>query len=134
MKNRATILLTGFIAITLSLGIAACKGDSFWSQSLKTNAGYTIIGDTVAQGTSIKVGYTIAKPKKESGNFDVTVSYLGGVTDSSVLSIPIPSGSPKFERDVTFVTRMQTGTETWTFTVTDGSGVKINNPMIFVVL
>jgi hypothetical protein len=69
------------------------------------------------------VGIIATKTEDEMKTFNVSYAYDDSTTTKTALSVPL-SGSQEdsYTADFTIVTRTQTGTEEWSFTITDRDG------------
>jgi hypothetical protein len=124
MKNQIR-LLSVMLLIASTVAFFSCKKDEHVPPniSLKTDAGYTSADATVAQGDSVLFGIVAEKTEDELLTFDVSVAYDGSASTNSILNEDVFStGADGFERDVKVGTRLQAGTEKYTFTVTDRDG------------
>jgi hypothetical protein len=77
----------------------------------------------VAHGDSVLFGIIAEKTEDELLTFDVSVAYDGASSTNSILNEDVFStGADGFDKDVKVGTRLQAGTEKYTFTVTDRDG------------
>ena len=93
--------------------------------AFKTGGSYLSADKTVAPGESVTVGITADKTEDKDvlKTFNVSVSY-DGAANTTVSNESIPSAQEDhFEKDVTLTARNQTGTEKYTFTVTNRDGL-----------
>ncbi len=117
-----------FISILLLAALflfSTCKKDHRKPPviTLKTAAGYTSSDATVAKIQNIKVG--VLGDKVEDDMLTLNVSYSFDNTSTTVTAQTITlSGTEQqhFDKDITFTTRNQSGTEKWIFTITDKDG------------
>ncbi len=85
----------------------------------KTGAGYTNADDTVGTSDSLRIGVIITKTEDPLIALNVSVAYDGG-SPSTVHNQDISGEHVEYDHDL--VTRAQTGTEEWVFSVTDRDG------------
>jgi len=123
IKNQIRPILAMTVAIAIST-LVSCKKDEHVPPDInfKTTAGYTAADAIEAVNTPVLFGVDVVKTEDELKTFDVSVS-LDGAAANSIQSETI-SGSEEdgFSRDVAVTTRAVTGTEKYTFTVTDRDG------------
>lgn len=123
MKHvKAILLVLGF-----SLFIISCKKEKDEhvppNVSLKTSTGYTSADATVAQGATIKVGFVAEKTEDELKTFNVSHAFDGASTTITDQTFTLENDEEDhYEKDYTFTTRAQAGTEKYIFTITDRDG------------
>ena len=120
--NTITKILTiGAIFFTFT----GCKKDKHIppTVTLKTTAGYTSANATIAKNLLIKVGIIADKVEDDMLSYNVSYAYDGASTTTTSQSFTL-SGTEQqhYDKDVTFTTRNQNGSEKWTFTITDKDG------------
>ena len=96
----------------------------------KTDSGYTFWNDTVAELDTLLVGVKLVMGSDPMHHFEISVAYDGGeptMTDSVRLT------TEEFEFDKTIVTRDTTGSERWTFKVTENDGDILHRSLTFTV-
>jgi hypothetical protein len=119
-------LSTSIISFALfGFFLAGCEKDEHVppTVNLKTGAGYTSADAVVAKNQSIKVGITGEKVEDDMLTYNVSYAYDGAATTATFQTFNL-SGSEQqhYDKDVTFTTRNQNGTEKWIFTITDKDG------------
>jgi hypothetical protein len=90
-----------------------------------TGAGYTSADSHIALDTDFKIGVTAKRTedKDDLKTFIVTVSYDGG-SETTIDNVTIPSAQAgEFTKDYGLTTRNSTGTEKYSFTVTNRDGL-----------
>ena len=101
---------------------------------LKTGTGYTSQDATVAKDSTLTVGIIATKTEDDLKTYNVSVSYDGASSTSTIENFTIPSGEKAlYKKDVTFSIRNQTGTEKYFFTITDVDGNIVQKTLIFTV-
>jgi hypothetical protein len=96
----------------------------------RTWEGFTYRDDTVGQGDTVRIGVLVDRGTAAMHHFKVTVSYDGAspqVTDS------LPMGTDSFEFEKVVITRMQSGTERWSFNVVENDGDVIRRALTLTV-
>ncbi|MBD0295976.1 MAG: hypothetical protein ICV53_02285 [Flavisolibacter sp.] len=89
----------------------------------KTGPGYTSGDATVAKNTAVTVGIIATKTEDELRTYNISYAYDNATTTTTAQTFTISkSEENRYEKDYTFSTRNQTGTERWIFTVTDRDG------------
>jgi len=121
-KTMAAVLLLLSVVVT----IFSCKKDEHTPPDVtfKTGTGYTSTDATVGQSEPILFGVNAEMTEDELSTFDASVSF-DGATPTSIAGYPETiSGTDEegFSRDIPVTTRAVTGTEKYTFTVTDRDG------------
>ncbi len=122
MKN-----LISFSCVAILLLTGSCKKnkDAHVPPDLafKTTAGYTSSDATILNGDSILVGVVITKKEDDLRTLNISYAYDGASTSVSHLTYSMTAAEyTGFNHDYYLVTRNQTGTEKWIFTVTDRDG------------
>jgi len=121
-KKRILFLVLAFCIISFS-----CEKDEMIPPTIEftTGNGYTSADSHIPPDTDFKIGVT-AKRTEENDDlktFVVTVSY-NGATDSTIDNVTIPSAQGgEFMKDYNLTTRNATGTEKYSFTVTNRDGL-----------
>lgn len=115
------------VAALLILGLASCEKDEGKLPAIefKTGSGYTSADVTTATNEALLVGIHAEKTEDKDvlKTFNVSVSYDGG-TDSTLLNRTLTSAEEDvFESDITLNTGSETGTQEYTFTVTNRDGL-----------
>ncbi|MBD0333822.1 MAG: hypothetical protein ICV66_14345 [Chitinophagaceae bacterium] len=127
MKYIKTASIFLIISITSSLFFSSCEKDKMIPPELNftTGSGYVSADTGLAVSTEFKIG-VVAKRTEANDDlktFTVTQSYDGG-PETTVESITIPAAqAAEFTKEYTFTTRNVTGTEKYTFTVTNRDGL-----------
>jgi hypothetical protein len=103
---------------------SSCKKDAHVppKMSFKTTTGYTSADATAAKTAAITVGITADKTEDDLSTYNVSVSYDGGASSTKFNGNIDNSSNTHFEKDFSFATRDQAGSEKWTFTITDRDG------------
>ncbi len=121
MKNFHVFLLLACV----SIASVSCKKDKHVPPivTFKTTAGYTAADASVAKNLTIKVGITADKVEDDMLTYNVSYAYDGAATTITQQTFTLAGAEQQhYEKDITFVTRNQAGTEKWTFTITDKDG------------
>ena len=125
MKAIKKIIVAIILVSTCSFVIGSCEKDKHIPPNinLKTGVGYTSADATVAKNQSIKVGITAEKVEDDMLTYNVSYAYDGAATTvtSQTFNL-VGSEQQHYDKDVTFTTRNQNGTEKWIFTITDKDG------------
>lgn len=124
MKTLTTITKL-LVATTLFFTFTSCKKDKHIppTMTLKTTAGYTGANATVAKNTVVKVGITADKVEDDMISYNVSYAYDGATTTVTSQTFALAGAELEhYDKDVTFTTRNQTGSEKWIFTITDKDG------------
>lgn len=101
---------------------------------LKTGTGYTSQDATVGKDSTLKVGIIATKTEDDLKTYNVSVSYDGAPSTSTIENFTIPSGEKAlYNKDVTFSVRNQAGTEKYFFTITDVDGNIVQKILNFTV-
>jgi hypothetical protein len=101
---------------------------------LKTGTVYTSQDATVAKDSTLTVGIIATKTEDDLKTYNVSVSYDGATSTSTIENFTISSGEKAlYNKDVTFSVRNQTGIEKYYFTITDVDGNIVQKILIFTV-
>ena len=104
------------------------------SLELKTGTVYTSQDETVAKDSTLTVGIIATKTEDDLKTYNVSVSYDGASSTSTLETFTIPSGEKAlYNKDVTFSVRNQAGIEKYFFTITDVDGNIVQKTLIFTV-
>ena len=133
LKNLKLIIMktmrnyTKMIMLIAAFGLisGSCKKDEHIppDTSLKTGAGYTSADATVGKNEAITVGIIGEKKEDDMISYNVSYAYDGATTTTTLQTLPITGSEQQhYDKDVTFTTRNQAGTEKWIFTITDKDG------------
>jgi hypothetical protein len=124
MKNKVFYFLS-FVALASMLIFSSCEKDEHKPPTIafKTDTGYTAADATVGKGETIKVGITANKVEDDMKTYNISYAFDGATTTTTKETFTI-SGTDQqhYDKDYTFTTRNQAGTETWYFTITDRDG------------
>jgi hypothetical protein len=124
MKNKIPYFLSLSIFACM-LVFSACEEDEHKPPTIafKTDAGYTAASATVGKGETIKVGITANKVEDDMKTYNISYAFDGATSTTTKETFTI-SGTDQqhYDKDYTFTTRNQAGTETWYFTITDRDG------------
>ena len=101
--------------------------------ALKTGANYISSDMTVLQNDTLLVGVTATKTEDKLNTFNVSYVYDGGASVSKSNETILGAEEDGFSRDIKIITRSQSGTEKWTFTVTDLDGNITSKSLILTV-
>jgi hypothetical protein len=89
----------------------------------KTGGDYTSADATVTQGATIKVGIKATKVEDDMKTYNISYAYDGATSTTTKETFSLTgSEQQNYDKDYTFTTRNQTGTEKWYFTITDRDG------------
>ena len=100
-----------------------------------TGTNYTSSDAHLALNTDFKIGVTAKRTedKDDLRTFIVTVSYDGG-TETTIDNVTIPAvQGGEFTKDYDLTTRTTTGTEKFTFTVTNRDGLITTKTIVITV-
>ena len=114
-----------FVILSLSLFSTSCEKDKHVPPdvSLKAGTGYTSADTTVAPNTAVTVGFVANKTEDELKMFNVSYAFDNAAATTTDTTITLTSTEEDhYEKDYTFTTRNQAGTEKWIFTITDRDG------------
>jgi len=114
-----------FLIAAFSFFLAGCEKDEHKppSMTLKTGTGYTSSNVTVAKNAQVKVGITAVKVEDDMLTYNVSSAFDGASTTTTYQNFNLTgSEQQSYDKDVTFTTRNQAGTEKWIFTITDKDG------------
>ncbi|MBD0276659.1 MAG: hypothetical protein ICV51_14960 [Flavisolibacter sp.] len=120
---KKLLFLSALIVIVFT--ISSCKKDPHVPPDIqfKTGSGYTSGDATVAKNTAITVGIIAVKTEDELRTYNISYAYDNAATTTTAQTFTISKNEENhYEKDYTFTTRNQTGTERWIFTVTDRDG------------
>jgi hypothetical protein len=117
-----------FAIITLAmLTISSCEKDKgiLPAISFKTGSGYTSADGTIAKNTAFLVGIDAAKTEDKDvlKTFNASVSYDGGASSTVYSETLTAAQGDNYSHDLNFTTRDQSGTEKYTFTITNRDGL-----------
>jgi len=123
MKSIKALL----IILSLSIFSISCEKEKDAhvppNVSLKTGTGYTSADAEVAQATQVMVGFVADKTEDELKTFNVSYAFDNAATTTTDTTITLTTAEEDhYEKDYTFTTRNQAGTEKWIFTITDRDG------------
>lgn len=110
---------------TICFVAGSCKKDEHIPPNLtfKTGAGYTSGNATVSQNEDITVGITAIKKEDDMLTYNVSYAFDGASTTNTLSTFNLTGAEQQnYDKDVTFTTRGQAGTEKWIFTITDKDG------------
>ncbi len=123
MRTRRFKQAAWAVAMIGLLLIGGCKKETdprvHPDMVFKTGAGYTSADDTVGTSDSLRIGVIITKTEDPLIALNVSVAYDGG-GQATVHNQDISGEHVEYDHDL--VTRDQTGTEEWIFSVTDRDG------------
>ena len=131
-KKRILFLVLAFGIISFS-----CKKDEMIPPTIEftTGNGYTSADSHIPPDTDFKIGVTAKRTEEKDDlkTFVVTVSYDGGA-ETTIDNVTIPSAQGgEFTKDYDLTTRNATGTEKYSFTVTNRDGLVTTRAMIITV-
>jgi hypothetical protein len=132
MKMRILSVLTAYFILIL---ISCDKEPEIPpTVELKTGAGYTFQDATVAKDSTLKVGIIATKTEDDLKTYNVSVSYDGAASTSTIENFTISSAEKAlYDKDVTFSARNQAGVEKYYFTITDVDGNIVQKTLVFTV-
>jgi hypothetical protein len=123
MNTSSLIRIPAMIATAAIIVFAGCKKEEDPrvppAMSFKTGAGYTSADDSVGTEDTLLIGVIIDKTEDPLIALNVSVAYDGGGS-STVHNQDISGEHVEYDHQV--ITRAQTGTEKWIFSVTDRDG------------
>lgn len=119
-------LTRGFLLlIIIAFIFISCEKDAHIPPniSFKTGGVYTSADATVGKGVNITVGIIAEKVEDDMRSYNVSYSYDNATTTTTAQDFSITGSEQQhYEKDVTFTTRDQAGTEKYFFTITDKDG------------
>lgn len=122
IKNSIKIIMlltaVGFI-------LNSCKKDARLPPdiSFKSGAGYTSGDAAVSTNEDITVGILGEKKEDDMITYNVSYSYDGATTTTTLQTFTLTGTEQQhYDKDVTFTTRNQAGSEKYIFTITDKDG------------
>ena len=125
MKNIKTMMKTTLLFAAFGFLLSSCEKDEHIppNVTLKTGNGYTSADATVGKNQAIMVGITGEKVEDDMIKYNVSYAFDGASATTTYQDFSL-SGSEQqhYDKDVTFTTRNQSGTEKWIFTITDKDG------------
>lgn len=120
-----------FAALLAVLSFVSCKKEEDEGKlpniAFKTSAGYVAHDTTVAKNTSVTMGITASKaePNDVLITFDLSRNYDGSGVAASLYNVSLTgTQGDNYSKDTTIVTRNQSGSEKYTFTVINRDGKK----------
>jgi hypothetical protein len=121
---RSSRILRGLVAvISVAAVLAACKKEKDPrvppSMSFKTGTGYTSANDTVGLQDTLLIGVIIDKTEDPLIALNVSVAY-DGAASTTVHNQDLSGDHVEYDQQV--ITRDQSGSENWIFSVTDRDG------------
>ena len=126
MKRFFKLSLSIAILFTL-LSINSCKKDEgiLPDISFKTGTGYTSSDATIAKNTAFLVGINAARTEDKDvlKTFNVSVSYDGGASTTVYTETLTSDQGDNYTHDLNLTTRNQSGTEKYSFTITNRDGL-----------
>jgi len=128
MEKTKSILkfnTTVFIALFAALIFAGCEKDKHIPPNiaLKTGTGYTSADASVGKNVAVKVGITADKVEDDMVRYNVSYAFDGATTTTTSQEFTLTGTDQQhYDKDVTFNTRNQAGSEKWLFTITDKDG------------
>lgn len=125
MNNLKSLFTNLIFFSVLTLFVIGCEKDPHVPPdiSLKTGAGYTSDDATLSTGTDVTVGVTAVKKEDDMLTYNISYAYDGAATTTTYQTFNLTGTEQQnYEKDVTFTTRTQAGTEKWIFTITDKDG------------
>lgn len=125
MKSFKKVTQVILVVCTLAFLITGCEKDAHIppSVTLKTGTGYTFADGSAARNTAVLVGITADKKEDDMRTYNVSYAYDGAATTVTSQTFSLAGAEQQhYEKDVTFTTRNQAGTEKWVFTITDKDG------------
>jgi len=134
---KPVLSISLFIAFFIFINACSKEEDKMIPPILefKTTAGYTSIDATVGKNAAVKIGIHAEKTEGEDylKTFSVGHAFDGGAdTNDSTLILP-ESAHDIFETDIDIITRNQTGTEKYIFTITNRDGLIVSKSITLTV-
>jgi hypothetical protein len=132
MKNRIRpLIMIFFLLICIS---CEREEEALPTLELKTGSEYTSQDVTISKGASLTVGIVATKADNNLKTYNVSVSYDGAFTTTTIQNFTIPSDeNTYYDKDVNFAVRNQSGTEKYYFTIVDVDGNIIQKSLTFTV-
>ncbi len=122
IRNYFKIII---VVMALAFVLDSCEKDKHIPPdiSFKTGAGYTSGDATVGQNETIQVGIIGEKKEDDMISYNVSYAYDGASTTTTLQTFTIMGSEQQhYDKDITFTTRPQAGSEKWIFTITDKDG------------
>ena len=134
---KPVLSISLFIAFFIFINACSKEEDKMIPPILefKTTAGYTSTDATVGKNAAVKIGIHAEKTEGEDylKTFSVGHAFDGGAdTNDSTLILP-ESAHDIFETDIDIITRNQTGTEKYIFTITNRDGLIVSKSITLTV-
>lgn len=128
MKQALKKIITGSFLLASAFLFNSCKKDEgkLPNIAFKTGATYTSANATIAKNTPFTVGITASLA--ESGDilktFNASLAYDASTSSTSFYNETLTGAQGNnYDKDLVLTTRNQSGTEKWTFTVTNRDGL-----------
>jgi hypothetical protein len=123
MKIKILYLIACFFIVTA----LACKKnkDAHVPPDVvfKTGTGYTSGDATVAKGDTVTVGIIATKTEDDLKSYNASYAYDGATTTITFFNYYLQASEySSYSKDLDIVTRNQTGSEKWVFSVVDRDG------------
>lgn len=131
IRLTRNILMVLFLAICIG-----CEDEEEAGATIefKTGIGYASHDAAIANGSSLTVGIIVTKAEDNLKTYNVSVSYDGAFTTTTVENFIIPADENSlYNQDVNFSVRNQAGTEKYYFTIVDVDGNIIQKNLTFSV-
>ena len=126
-----------FLVLAFGIISFSCKKDEMIPPTIDftTGTGYTSTDSHIALDTDFKIGVTAKRTedKDDLKTFVVTVSFDGEAA-TTIDNVTIPAAQAgEFTKDYDLTTRTTTGTEKFTFTVTNRDGLITTKTIVITV-
>lgn len=123
MKNGFKLTLAAFAIISTSF-LTSCDEDEHVPPAMVFKTGNNYVSNDMILGVqdTFVVGVDATKTEDELDLFNVSVAYDGGSGTTIASDTLDVSQEDAYSVDVTLVTRNQTGTEKYSFTIIDRDG------------
>jgi hypothetical protein len=123
--NKKYIYL--FPILLFSFALFSCKKDEgkLPNISFKGGSGYTSASTTATKNQTVLIGINASKAEGKDvlKTFNASSSFDGGAATTIVQESLSGSQGDNYSKDLSVTTRNQSGTETYTFTVTNRDGI-----------
>ena len=121
--NRINLAIITILLLTIS----SCEKDKgiLPDISFKAGAGYTSADASIAKNTPFLVGVNAARTEDKDvlKTFNASVSFDGGASTTIYNEVLTTTQGDNYTHDLSLTTRNQSGTEKYSFTITNRDGL-----------
>lgn len=132
--NKVATMLLRFILATIAL--SSCKKDAHIPPviTLKSGVDFVSADGIVAKNQPLKIGLTAQKTEDNMLNLNVSYAYDNdGATSTFKTFSLVGTEQEHCEREISFTTRNQAGTEKWVVTIADRDGNIAQKQLVLTV-